>query len=194
MLDYNGLTIGFHGCDRDIAKDVILNRADLHPSQNKYDWLGSGVYFWENDPLRALEFARDVKQCKHPCVVGAILNLEYCLDLSTRHGIAQIELVWENIVKPTYIKGNLKENKPGRKGENGELLLRYLDCHVLEALHKYNRENGYEEFDSVRAPFWEGKELYPTAGFFGKNHIQICIRNTDCILGYFLPKDCDIIL
>ena len=40
----------------------------------------------------------------------------------------------------------------------------------------------------------EGEEIYPTAGFFNKNHIQICIRNTDCILGYFLPKDLDISL
>lgn len=189
MFDYNGLTIGFHGCEVEVAQKVILNKADLAPSRNKYDWLGSGIYFWENDPLRALEFATDVKKCANPCVVGAVLNLGYCLDLSTRVGLEKVNMVWENIVKPTYINGNLKDNKPGRKGENGELMLRFLDCYVIEALHAYNRDNNYEEFDSVRAPFWEGTELYPTAGFFNKNHIQICIRNTDCILGYFIPKD-----
>ena len=189
MFDYNGLTIGFHGCDETIAKDVVLGHADLKPSNNKYDWLGGGVYFWENDPVRAMEFAKE-RGFPKPCVVGAVLNLGYCLDLSTRSGLERIKLVWENIVKPTYDNGNIQSNKAGKKiGENGELMLRFLDCHVIEALHKYNEDNHYEEFDSVRAPFWEGTEIYPTAGFFTKTHIQLCVRNTDCILGYFLPKN-----
>ncbi len=27
----------------------------------------------------------------------------------------------------------------------------------------------------------------PTAGFYTKNHIQLCVRNPDCIKGYFRP-------
>lgn len=193
MLDYNGLTIGFHGCEEQVAKNAVLNRENLVPSNNEYDWLGSGIYFWENDPVRALEFAKEKKYSK-PCVIGAVLNLGYCLDLSTRSGLENIKLVWENIVKPTYENGKLRSNKACRKGENGELMLRFLDCYVIEALHKYNRDNNYEEFDSVRAPFWEGSELYPTAGFFNKNHIQLCIRNVNCIIGYFLSRDISVSL
>lgn len=192
MLEYNGLTVGFHGCDEDVARKVLLNRDDLMASQNDYDWLGSGIYFWENDPARAYEFAKE--KYKKPCVLGAILNLGYCLDLSTREGLNEVRFAWENIVEPVYETGILKPNKAGRKGENGELMLRFLDCYVIESIHKLNDEYGFEKFDSVRAPFWEGKEIYPTAGFFDKNHIQLCIRNTDCILGYFLPKDLNIIL
>lgn len=192
MPEYNGLTIGFHGCDETVAREVILNRAQLIPSKNDYDWLGSGIYFWENDSTRAWEFAKD--KYKKPCVVGAILNLEYCLDLSTRDGLDNVKLAWERMVRPSYELGLLKSNKPGKKGENGELMLRFLDCYVIESLHKMNKDRGWEEFDSVRAPFWEGEEIYPTAGFFNKNHIQLCIRNTDCILGYFLPKDLNITL
>ncbi len=44
-------------------------------------------------------------------------------------------------------------------------------------------------FDSVRAAFWEGKDLYPNAGFKKQNHIQIAIRNPDCIKGIFLPRN-----
>lgn len=192
MPEYNGLTIGFHGCDEEVARKVILNQAELIPSYNAYDWLGSGIYFWENDATRAWEFAKD--KYKRPCVIGAVINLDYCLDLATRTGLNKIKFAWTKIVKPVYETGILKENKPGRKGENGELMLRFLDCYVIEALHQYNKDKGYEAFDSVRAPFWEGEEIYPTAGFFNKNHIQLCIRNTDCILGYFLPKDLNITL
>ena len=139
-----------------------------------------------------MEFAKD--KYKKPCVIGAVINLGCCLDLSTRNGLNSIRFVWNDIVKPVYDTGILKSNKPGRKGENGELMLRFLDCYVIEALHQYNKYKGYEDFDSVRAPFWEGEEIYPTAGFFNKNHIQLCIRNTDCILGYFLPRDLEIVL
>lgn len=189
MHFHHGLILGFHGCEKEVALKAVLNMEPLHPSANNYDWLGSGIYFWENDPIRAFEFAKEVKKCEEPFVVGAIINLGYCLDLSTRVGLERVELIWENIVKPTFEKGELKSNKPGRRGENGELMLRFLDCHVIEALHKYNKDRNYQEFDSVRSPFWEGTEIYPTAGFFLKNHIQLCIRNEECILGYFLPNN-----
>ena len=79
-------------------------------------------------------------------------------------------------------------NKPAHRGENGELMLRYLDCYVINALHKFNKSQGIRQFDSVRGAFWEGEEVYPTAGFRQKSHIQLCICNQECILGLFLPK------
>lgn len=36
MAEYNGLTIGFHGCDEEVARKVILNKAELIPSKNTY--------------------------------------------------------------------------------------------------------------------------------------------------------------
>ena len=45
------------------------------------------------------------------------------------------------------------------------------------------------QFDSVRAAFWEGEELYLNAGFKTHNHIQLCIINPDCIKGIFLPRE-----
>lgn len=34
--------------------------------------------------------------------------------------------------------------------------------------------------------------LYPEAGFTEKNHIQICIRNPNCIKSFFLPRELDL--
>jgi hypothetical protein len=76
-------------------------------------------------------------------------------------------------------------NKPIEK--ETDLLLRHLDCAVIENLHTVRKELDLDSFDSVRGVFWEGKPLYPNAGFREKNHIQICIRNPDCIRGYFRP-------
>jgi hypothetical protein len=35
--------------------------------------------------------------------------------------------------------------------------------------------------------FPEGDEVYPGAGFLSQNHIQLCIINPNCIIGYFNP-------
>jgi hypothetical protein len=43
-------------------------------------------------------------------------------------------------------------------------------------------------FDSTRGVFTEGGPAFEGAGLFEKSHIQICIRNPNCILGFFLPR------
>jgi hypothetical protein len=59
----------------------------------------------------------------------------------------------------------------------------------MEYLHLERIGGGLNPFDSVRGVFIEGQPLYPGAGFHDKNHIQICIRNPNCIKGLFLPRD-----
>jgi hypothetical protein len=46
----------------------------------------------------------------------------------------------------------------------------------------------YKIFDSSRGVFTEGGPAFPGAGIQSKNHIQICIRNPNCIKGFFLPR------
>lgn len=84
-----GIVYGFHGCDRSIAEEIINQKLTLKNSENEYDWVGNGMYFWENSPSRALEYAENLKanpeRAKHPikdpCVIGAIIHLGNCLDL-----------------------------------------------------------------------------------------------------------------
>ena len=98
-----------------------------------------------------------------------------------------INLAYE-ILKDSYLLSNQKMpiNSGGR-----DMLLRPLDCLVIETLHDYNEQQGRPAFDSVRGAFLEGDEPYPTAGFKQKNHIQICVRNPNCIKGFFIPRDVD---
>ena len=73
-------------------------------------------------------------------------------------------------------------------GKNTDLLIRELDCAVIERIHRFGEEMNTEEYDSVRGAFIEGKRIYPNSGFYEKTHIQICVRNPNCIKGYFAPK------
>jgi hypothetical protein len=46
-------------------------------------------------------------------------------------------------------------------------------------------------FDTVRGMFTEGDELYPGAAFYHQSHVQIAVRNPDCIKGVFFPPELD---
>lgn len=56
------LIIGFHGCERGIRDQLLMNPNEYKISQKPFDWLGHGLYFWENNYDRALEWAEDKKQ------------------------------------------------------------------------------------------------------------------------------------
>ena len=43
---------------------AIAGRRRLRHSNNDYDWLGPGIYFWEANPLRGLEFAEEASKRK----------------------------------------------------------------------------------------------------------------------------------
>jgi len=75
------LVIGFHGCCQDTYVNVLYNNQQLKKSDNKYDWLGNGIYFWENSYQRAYEWA-DKKYKKNAAVLGAVIDLGFCLNLT----------------------------------------------------------------------------------------------------------------
>ncbi len=191
------LLLAFHGCDRKLRDQLILHPGTLHASTNSFDLLGSGVYFWENDPKRALQWARHLQKhpysqkhtIKTPAVLGEVISLNNCLDLLDAKSIDQVRRAHETLLRATELAGTqLPENKGGN-----DRSARHLDCAVLNYLHQLIRDHhhGFENlppFDSVRAMFPEGQELYPGAGFRKQNHIQICIRNADCIKGLFIPR------
>ena len=195
-----GLVLGFHGCDKSVRDNVVYKKGEvLKPSTNNYDWLGNGIYFWENNSARALSFAEFLKdhpshnskqQVETPSVVGAIIDLGHCLDLLDSEYLSLLKGSYK-LLKEAAIKYGLNIPKNVPLVVDGDLIKRNLDCAVIESIHAFNKEKKMDEFDSVRGVFFEGKELYPNAGFKEKNHIQIAIRNPNCIKGYFIPRELD---
>lgn len=187
--------LGYHGCNKTIGEKILSGTTRLKPSDNRYDWLGKGIYFWENDPSRALNFATHLRdnprkgapKIEDPFVIGAVIDLGRCLNLLEHESLQLLKTGYELLCKLHQESGlEIPRNNPGLS-EDGDLLLRHLDRAVIETIHTYNKEQNKPPYDSVRAAFWEGGELYPNAGFKEKNHIQICVRDHDCIRGYFRP-------
>ncbi len=188
---------GFHGCDRRI-RDAVINGEELKPSLNAYDWLGNGIYFWEGDPQRAYEWAvqaskRKTSSVNEPAVLGAVIDLGNCFNLMNRQSIPLLKAGYEWLKKYNN-KNNFDMPQNENIGENQDLLYRYLDCAVIQKIHEVIRSGLIPDaapFDSVKALFPEGKEVYDGAGFKEKTHIQLCIINPNCIKGYFLPRELD---
>lgn len=180
--------LGFHGCDRSVGEGILRgDLAHLKPSEKDYDWLGHGIYLWEGNPQRALEWAQQRTRSgafETPFVLGAIVDLKHCLDLFDSHGLRQVADAHRMLHETLALVG---KPIPQNVGKTPDKLGRKLDCAVMNALHGFRKESGAAEFDSVRGPFLEGDPLYPGAGFKSHNHIQICVRNTSCIKGYFRP-------
>ena len=180
------LVLGFHGCDEDVYEAVIKNRQPLLPSNHNYDWLGNGIYFWENNSARAYEWAASNKKIKNPCVVGAVIDLGNCLNLVESQNSALLKIGYDVLKKDTEDMGGVL---PENKGEEPDKATRNLDCAVIERLHQITKTDKLPEYDSVRGAFVEGDPVYPGTTFREKTHIQICIINPNCIKGYFDPLE-----
>ena len=91
------LVLAYHGCDKAIAKDILTgNLVDLEKSTNAYDWLGEGIYFWENNYHRALEWAtlrkeQGIARIKDPFVIGAVVHIHNVLDLSNADALELVK-------------------------------------------------------------------------------------------------------
>lgn len=182
--------LGFHGCDRSVGEDILAGRTThLNKSENDYDWLGHGIYFWEASPQRALEFAEERvaggKNSKgeiiEPFVLGAIIDLGRCLNLMDRSALVELGDAYQTLKTAFDAAGEpLPTNGKGK-------LRRNLDCAVIETVHAARAFVGEPPYATARGTFSEGDELYPGAGFRSKDHTQICVRDTACIKGYFRP-------
>jgi len=183
------LLLGFHGCEREEQAKLLDNPGYFRKSNNKYDWLGHGMYFWENNQARAMDWAKMKKKTgsiDEPAVIGAVIDLGLCLDLFDSDNLQLLKEHYHLLEKETE-KG-LPENKKHPSETGDDKILRYLDCAVIEYLHYFNSISDLQPYDSVKTAFLEGNPLYPGAGFREKTHVQICVRNPNCIKGFFMPR------
>lgn len=196
--------IGFHGCDESVRNGLVINPNNIKISEKPFDWLGHGFYVWENNYERALQWAKDKEKLgkiEKASVVGVVYTLGNCLDFTDSQFIDVIEVYYENLKKEFKELGkNLPTNKDAAFDAYKDKLVRELDCMVIEHMHQKISEEieeniqkkGWSEikyFDSSRGIFTEGGPAFDGAGIQKKNHIQICIRNKNCIKGFFVPRN-----
>lgn len=197
------LMIGFHGCDEVTRDELLLKPNTVKKSQEIYDWLGHGFYIWENNHERAIQWAIDKQnrgKITKASVIGVVYQLDNCLDFTDSQHTQILKNYYDLMKSDLEIAGiKIPENKDVPKDQFHDKILRELDCAVIEYLHQKIDEEINEtkrtlkystlkHFDTVRGIFTEGGPAFDGAGIQLKNHIQICIRNLNCIKGFFIPR------
>lgn len=184
--------VGYHGCERAVGEGIVAGKIPFERSSGKYDWLGQGIYFWDSDEQRALEWAKwkqSVGAIKDPCVVGAIFTLGNCFDLTIRENLdllADIHSAYVTAQEASRLPIPLNRDSP--KGASQNKVMRALDCAVINFLHTTMAALGRPPFDSVRGLFVEGAPVYPGAEIYRLTHAQIAVLNENNIRGVFHPR------
>lgn len=137
-------------------------------SQNPYDWLGDGVYFFQDAPQRAWEWAVE-HHGNAAAVIGATIHLVDCVDL--------LDLSWHPVISDAYNSylSNLKESERALPEQIGGA--HRLDREVLNYTIGVLSEHGLK-IACVRAAFAEGQPVYPDSAIFDRSHVQIAVRDT----------------
>jgi hypothetical protein len=174
---------GYHGCDRRIGESILAGQTTLQKSENNYDWLGPGIYFWETNPERALQFAFEKlkrnQDIREPYVVGAVIDLGLCLDLTTKDSLDLLKDAHESLMSTILSDGT---DSP----VNGPAVwMHYLDCAVITRLHAIVEDSRSPGIDTVRGIFQEGNSIYPGSAFLEKTHIQVAVVSPQCIKAVF---------
>jgi hypothetical protein len=199
----SNLIIGFHGCEAVTALSLLNDPNAIKVSKEPYDWLGHGMYFWENNLERAMQWAQSKYlrgQIKEPAVIGAVLQLGYCCDLLDTK-FTSILKEYATLIESLYHKigKELPSNRDTKGDAFHDKVIRELDCTLIEFMHteiyrKFQKNlrlselANYKLFESTREVFIEGGPILRGAQIYEKSHIQICVRNPNCIFGFFLPR------
>lgn len=155
---------GYHGTSKKCAHSII-NEKHYKLSTSENEWLGIGIYFFENDKHQAYMFSKykdrsRTGQCKEHediAVLQTVIKSESFLDLITDQGREKLECARKKINDEYSSKYNCDENK------------------LIDFLVKI------QPFDFVKAVY-----IVPRTGHwayrFCRAQIQVCVKDDNCIL------------
>lgn len=182
--------IGFHGTTLENAENITLE--NFTPSESPIEWLGHGIYFWQDNPLRAFYWAArnsDKSSYEELAIVQVRLNLANCLDLLDQYWQRYLRIAFDEYINSTDEAKSQHPYVPLRKADDKTLFsvdenwkptwlghgFNSLDCEVVNTAYLLSQTWG-TEFNSVRGVFFEGQPIYPASHFFNRSHAQICVK------------------
>jgi hypothetical protein len=172
---------GYHGTSK--TKAINIQQNGFVASDNDYDWLGTGIYFFQDAPIRAKQWASQ-QHPEDPTVIRALIRLDNCIDL--------FDITWQPLLKHIYnsfreryrsINRPLPKQNPDSRSERlrQRSKAHRLDCAFLNYSIEFLALLG-QPADSVRAVFMEGERLFPDSAIFDLAHVQVAIRNPALII------------
>ncbi|MBW4620578.1 MAG: hypothetical protein KME17_14640 [Cyanosarcina radialis HA8281-LM2] len=168
---------GYHGTSQAQAASILKN--GFQSSDNDYDWLGTGVYFFQDAPIRAREWARK-RHPENPAVICALIRLENCIDLLDINWFPQLKNVYN-----LFVQQYESTDRPLPKQNPDRSKAHRLDCAFFNFTIQLLSSQG-QAIAGIRAVFVEGKQIFPNSAIFDLAHVQIVIKNPNLIQECYL--------
>jgi hypothetical protein len=157
---------GFHGTSATQAAAIL--RDGFRPSDNDYDCLGNGVYFFEDGLAPAREWATRMHPGE-PAVLRVDVRLQDCMDLKDSVGwVGVLARAHDEVVRVSREQGvPLPEQTSGAHR---------LDCLVIESTVAILAGEGLA-IHCVRGVFAEGEPAFPGSCLSEGSHVQVAVRD-----------------
>jgi hypothetical protein len=161
--------VGHHGTSRQVAETVLSE--GFRASQNSYDWLGDGVYFWQDAPLRAMEWA--ISTFGHDAVV-----IEATIEVRDFINLLDIEwMSWLTDVHDQYLDELKKSGQPlPVQTDRAHRLDRAVINFGVSIL-----ETSGLRVRGVIGAFREGRPVFTNSALYSHSHVQIAVRDLSLI-------------
>ena len=174
-LDRATTVIGFHGTTQPLA-DQILARTYPLLRRRTTDWLGDGLYFWQDAPYRALWWAerRATRTGQPPAVIRAVVDLDGAIDLLDRSPLVEALLSLAFRIArqraPTALR-NARDNHA-------------LDCAVINTSVEYRLNLFGVAHRVVRGVFVNDRPhpYFAGSALLKEAHVQFAVRDWSAVL------------
>jgi hypothetical protein len=164
---------GYHGTTTTKARNILTQ--GFRASDNDYDWLGTGIYFFQDAPMRAKQWATQ-QYPENPAVIRALIRLDNRIDL--------FDIAWQPVLKNLYnsfVEQYRRTNRPLPTQNSDRSKAHRLDCAFFNFASEVIFSRG-QSVESIRSAFMEGDRLFPDSAIFDLAHVQIAIRNPTLII------------
>ena len=153
--------VGFHGTTKGSAKSILQFKKFII-SKDDEEWLGPGVYFFEDDIKQAYYYCVRAKKINDWSILKSDIYAEVVIDLVDTETREYFERIL-NKIKHRYLKR--ADGRPRK----------LMNSVTLNIMYEAN------PYDVVRGIF-----QVPSTGYLSRTNLmclqkQICVRNLDCI-------------
>ena len=168
---------GYHGTSIESANAIMSDEFRL--SRNPQDWLGDGVYFFQDGLERSWDWARD-RYGSQAAVIGVEIRLDDCIDL--------LDVTWNRVLAAAHDRFLHLYSQLGLNLPHQTRGVHRLDREVINYVIGVLAERGIT-IRCVRSAFGEGHPVYPNSAFLRHSHVQIAVRDINtCIVRKWLEN------
>ena len=178
---------GYHGTTTESAKRII--KQGFAQSRQGYDWLGDGIYFWQDAPERAWEWAKNLskRRGEKPAVVGVKIRFNIGQQEGNTQYVDLLDIPWEKRIGSTFRRLKRDFELQGLALPKQTTGAHRLDYQVVNSLVEDLDREGIKVL-AMRAAFQEGIPIFEESALHNRSHVQIAVRDEGIIIEKWIER------